>query len=108
MHVTWPDGSESVITAGGAWQKTHGGKKLVKPHRQYRDALRQVTRKFVKKACKIEPKTSKTGPKGLGNLMVIFSLIEIYDVLNRAAETGESPAVIYLEDMGIGADDLET
>jgi hypothetical protein len=55
MHVTWPDGSESVINHEGGWDKTHGGRQLVKPPKKYRKALRPIVKKFVKKAGKAIP-----------------------------------------------------
>jgi hypothetical protein len=52
MHVTWRDGSETVISHEGGWLQTHGGKMMAKVPMKYRSALRLVVGPFVKKAAK--------------------------------------------------------
>lgn len=49
MHVYWPDGNESVITARGGWARMHGGKPMAKPPRCYRPNLRPVVNSFLER-----------------------------------------------------------
>jgi len=53
MHVKWPNGTETVVRHTGGWERTHGGQAKVPPPAKYRDAFRQVARKFVKQAARV-------------------------------------------------------
>ena len=48
MHVFWPNGTETLITAKGGWKRQiHRGQMTVVPPRVYRKALRLLVRDFL-------------------------------------------------------------
>lgn len=79
MHVYWKDGTETVINDKGGWLPTHGGRPTAKPPMRYRENLRQVARRFVKKASMM-----------VRCLAIVPGLIEDLRLLRRAGENNRS------------------
>jgi RHS repeat-associated protein len=103
MHVKWPDGSQTVINNNGGWERTHGGKRCVKPPKKYRQALRKVAKQFVKKAGRAIPvlglvllaadvaeaATVLQNPNaGIGDLVnIVVPYKDVADMFNAVAES---------------------
>jgi RHS repeat-associated protein len=100
MHVFWPDGTETVISHQGGWLKTHGGKAKVAPPMRYRDSLRGVVKKFVKKAGRVNRMSCIIG--------FALGIFEDLDTWTRAIENDRTVDEQLREDLKDGGPYLMT
>ena len=67
MHISWPNGDDSIVSAQGGFIRRHGGEVLDPPVGKYLPKMRPVIKDFIRKARGRTPR----GPRLLGLLPLI-------------------------------------